>query len=261
MVTKDDTNQVLAILFFAVGMTLIIFPNAVAIVGLNVHPTDFYSDEVYKVQDYQGYEIWCDPERENRGYAPYIVYTPPGVIPSLSSLAWDLPKARSYIDNMIRYYDDTFGVLHDPTPDQDVPDDVPTFMLETSAGVHGTVKPFGKYQYQQNTDVWITALPDSGYTIDYWLVDGVEKEPQAPGPKGLGKLVVMDANHEIICYFKVAPVLDDNDVIYDDLMESQMDQIKEGSIPRSYIQLSGLGAVVIATVLVKEELIEQVMRL
>ena len=254
-----DSKQIVAVLLFTLGLTLIIFPNAVAVIGLSVHPTDQFSDQVYKVQNYRGYEIWCDPEREPRGYAPYIVYTPPGVIPALSSLAYTQSKARSYIDNMINYYDDKYGVIHDPTPDDDPPESVPCHMLTISAGDHGTVKPLGTYQYQEGTDVWITALPDSGYTIDYWLVDGVEKEPHAPGPKGMGRLVVMDANHEVVGYFKVVPVLEDNDVIEDDLIESQYDQLNEGAIPRSYVQAGGLGAVIMAAALVKEELLEQVM--
>ena len=258
MVTKEDTNQVLAVLLLALGMTLIIFPNAVAIIGLDIHPTDQFSDQVTKIQDYRGYEIWYDPARDARGYGPYIVYTPPGVIPALSSIAWDLPKARSYIENMINYYDDKFGVIHDPTPDDDLPEDVPRYMLQTSAGEHGAVKPFGTFQYQQGTDVWITAIPDSGYTIDYWLVDGVMKEPHAPGPMGMGRLVVMDADHEVTGYFKVVPVLDDNDVIQDDLIESQYDQVNEGAIPRLYVQAGGLGAVIVAVALVKESLLEQV---
>ena len=258
MDTKEDTNQILAALLLALGVTLILFPNAVALIGLDVHPTDQFSDQVYKVQDYRGYQIWCDPERETRGYAPYIVYTPPGVIPALSSLAYTQSKARSYIDNMINYYDDKFGVIHDPTPDDDPPESVPRYMLTTSAGDHGTVKPFGTLQYQEGTEVWITALPDSGYTIDYWLVDGVEKEPHAPGPKGMGRLVVMNANHEVVSYFKVVPVLEDNDVIEDDLIESQIEQLNEGAISRSYVQVGVLGAEIVAAAHVKEELLEQV---
>lgn len=69
------------------------------------------------------------------------------------------------------------------------------------AGVGGTVDPSGTYQVAANTKLTITATPDQGYILDYWLVNNVKSGNTNP----LGVTIDKD-NYSINAVFKEAEV-------------------------------------------------------
>lgn len=61
-----------------------------------------------------------------------------------------------------------------------------------------TTPPAGTYVYGEGTEVTIQAIPDSGWSFDHWLVDGVILwESQI--------VVVMDSNHTVVPVFTQIP--------------------------------------------------------
>jgi hypothetical protein len=68
-----------------------------------------------------------------------------------------------------------------------------TLTIETAIG--GTTNPTpGIYTYVNGTQVVITAIPNNGFSFDYWLLDGV-KTTQNP------ITIIMNANHTLEAYF------------------------------------------------------------
>jgi hypothetical protein len=68
-----------------------------------------------------------------------------------------------------------------------------TLTIKTAIG--GTTNPTpGIYTYVNGTQVVITAIPNNGFSFDYWLLDGV-KTTQNP------ITIIMNANHTLEAYF------------------------------------------------------------
>jgi parallel beta-helix repeat protein len=70
-----------------------------------------------------------------------------------------------------------------------------TYQLSITATAGGTTNPApGIYTYVNGTQVIITAIPNNGFSFDYWLLDGV-KTTQNP------ITIIMNANHALEAYF------------------------------------------------------------
>lgn len=69
------------------------------------------------------------------------------------------------------------------------------------AGLGGSVNPSGTYQVAANTKLIITATPETGYALDYWLVNNVKSGSTNP----LGVTIDKDS-YSIYAIFKVAEV-------------------------------------------------------
>ena len=48
------------------------------------------------------------------------------------------------------------------------------YWVTINPGTGGAVNPSGTYQVAANTKITVTATPQTGYTLDYWLVNGVK---------------------------------------------------------------------------------------
>jgi PKD repeat protein len=70
-------------------------------------------------------------------------------------------------------------------------------IISTSGGT--TNPPPGNYQHPQGTDVVVTAVPDSGYTFDYWELDDVNMGSLTSIPFSMNK------NHTLHAIFKEIP--------------------------------------------------------
>ena len=157
----SETSQIKKALFVLgvlFGLSLVAFPNAVAaLVGLSVSPGDSpnFSDRIYLDETYKGYEIWFDPTRHERSMGGYIIYTPPGVIPAVSSIKYEREAAHNTINNAINEYNKPA-----PTPP-------PRYTITFIAMEGGTVEPSGSFTYDKNTQVWMRATPDVGYEFNY----------------------------------------------------------------------------------------------
>lgn len=73
------------------------------------------------------------------------------------------------------------------------------YELTISATGGGTTNPPpGSYKYSKGTSVAITATPSSGYKLDRWTLDGVDRT-------GSQIIVLMNMDHALVAYFKVIP--------------------------------------------------------
>ncbi len=71
------------------------------------------------------------------------------------------------------------------------------YTLTISSGNGGTTTPSpGAYQYAQGTPVAVTANPDGGYVLDYWLLDGQNAGTQNP------ITVTMNGDHTLQANFR-----------------------------------------------------------
>jgi len=69
------------------------------------------------------------------------------------------------------------------------------FNLTITSTEGGTTDPLlGTYNYQAGSSVNITAIPSSGYSFDYWLLDGEERTENPI-------TITMDANHTLEAVF------------------------------------------------------------
>lgn len=69
------------------------------------------------------------------------------------------------------------------------------FNLTITSREGGTTDPLpGTYNYTAESPVNVTAIPSSGYSFDYWLLDGEERTENP-------KIVIMDANHTLEAFF------------------------------------------------------------
>jgi len=75
------------------------------------------------------------------------------------------------------------------------------YYVTVNAGVGGSVNPYGAFQVAANTKLTVTATPDSGYILDYWLINNVKSGNTNP----LGVTIDKD-NYSINAVFKVADV-------------------------------------------------------
>lgn len=78
----------------------------------------------------------------------------------------------------------------------------PTYhTLTISSGSGGSTTPSpGAYQYAEGTPVSVTANPDSGYVLDYWLLDGNNAGTQNP------ITVTMNSDHNLQANFREGAV-------------------------------------------------------
>jgi len=78
----------------------------------------------------------------------------------------------------------------------------PTYhTLTVSSGSGGSTTPSpGAYQYAEGTPVAVTANPDSGYVLDYWLLDGNNAGTQNP------ITVTMNSDHTLQANFREGAV-------------------------------------------------------
>ncbi len=68
-----------------------------------------------------------------------------------------------------------------------------TLTISTTMG--GTTNPApGSYTHVEGTTVKVTAIPDSGYNFNHWMLDGVEYTTNPIN-------VLMDTNHSLTAYF------------------------------------------------------------
>ena len=98
-----------------------------------------------------------------------------------SSGLWDMPYV---IDENNR---DRYPLMY--------PYGTETYKLTITTTFGGTTNPSpGIYTYVNGTQVVITAIPNNGFSFDYWLLDGV-KTTQNP------ITIIMNANHTLVAYF------------------------------------------------------------
>jgi parallel beta-helix repeat protein len=70
-----------------------------------------------------------------------------------------------------------------------------TYQLSITTTAGGTTDPApGTYTYVNGTEITVTAIPDAGFSFDYWLLNG-EKRTENP------ITVVMNANHTLEAFF------------------------------------------------------------
>jgi hypothetical protein len=70
------------------------------------------------------------------------------------------------------------------------------YMLMTSVEGMGTLDfPPGSYNFSAGEEVAVTATPATGWTLDHWVLDGVESDA------GLTLTVEMTMNHEVVAVF------------------------------------------------------------
>ena len=72
-----------------------------------------------------------------------------------------------------------------------------TYWVTIIAGVGGSVDPSGTFQVAANTRLTVTATPETGYVLDYWLVNNVKSGNTNP----LGATIDKD-NYRIFPIFK-----------------------------------------------------------
>jgi hypothetical protein len=75
------------------------------------------------------------------------------------------------------------------------------YYVTVNAGVGGSVEPFGSFQVAANTKITVTATPQTGYILDYWLINNVKSGNTNP----LGATIDRD-NYSIYAVFKVTEV-------------------------------------------------------
>jgi hypothetical protein len=73
------------------------------------------------------------------------------------------------------------------------------YTITISATPGGTTNPVpGSYRYTAGTSVAVTAIPDSGYVFDHWILDGVTRTENPI-------TIIMDRDYTLTAYFKTAP--------------------------------------------------------
>jgi len=242
-------RKISIILALVLGLILTVFPDALGLIGLGISPgaDDNFSDETFLATTYKGYEIWKDPAREGRG--EFIIYTPPGVVPGISSIKYTKEAAKTTIDKKIKAY-------YDPPTSPD-PDPVVYYEVTFVAGPGGTIDPSGSFNYKKDTQVWVMATPNVGYEFDEMTQDGELYSIQD------NRVVGVTGSFTITAHF----ILDDTtepdpepepspspspspeppiDDPVDDI-EDQVDQMNEG-IPRVFAR--GTGVILTAIALV-----------
>ena len=235
-----QVRKITIVLTLALGLLLTAYPDALGLIGLSISPGEDpdFSDQTTLVEIYRGYEIWKDPARAGRG--EYIIYTPPGVIPVISSIKYELSAAKRTIDSQLDAYNNP------PPPDPD-----PTkYTVTFTAGPGGLIDPSGSVTYVENTRVWVKATPDPGYEFEKITRDGAFFHPEAL------LLYEVTGSVEIAAYFIPVETSDPGDPADDavDDVEDQVEEMAEG-IPRIYARGAGLALVAVALVKGKEELL------
>jgi hypothetical protein len=70
-----------------------------------------------------------------------------------------------------------------------------TYYLTITSAAEGTTNPLpGTYNYTGGSSHNVTAIPNSGYSFNYWLLDGIEKTENPI-------TIVIDANHTLKAFF------------------------------------------------------------
>ena len=94
------------------------------------------------------------------------------------------------------------SVSADETVVQDFALSARAFSLTITSGTGGTTDPPpGTYSYDESTVVTVTAIPDSGYFLDHWELDGMNVGDSNPIE------VTMDADHTLHAVFSELPPL------------------------------------------------------
>jgi len=235
-----DVKKITIVLTLALGLLLTGYPDALGLIGLSISPgvDPNFSDQTYLAKTYRGYEIWKDPARAGRG--EYIIYTPPGVIPVISSIKYELAAAKRTIDSRLDAYNNP-----PPPPALD-----PEYTVTFTAGPGGSIDPSGSVTYVENTRVWVKATPDPGYEFEKITRDGAFFHPEAL------LLYEVTGSVEIAAHFTPVETSDPSDPGDDsvDDVEDQVDQMAEG-LPRIYARGAGLALMAVAFVKGKEELL------
>ena len=101
---------------------------------------------------------------------------------------WELDGVNVGTDNPIKVLMDSDHNLHAVFK-------LLTYELTITVTDGGTTDPpAGTYVYVAGTEVNVTAIPDPGFSFDYWLLDG-ENRTENP------ITIIMDANHTLVPYF------------------------------------------------------------
>ena len=102
---------------------------------------------------------------------------------------WELDGSNAGTNNPIEILMDSNHTLHA------VFMPIPYYNLTISTTPGGTTNPaLGTYTYANGTTLNVTAIPNIGYSFDYWLLDG---QVRTENPI----TVVMDSNHTLEAYF------------------------------------------------------------
>lgn len=106
----------------------------------------------------------------------------------------NVPLARSYmIDHQIREVEVSFNILISGSNIT-----LPVYNLTIGTTTGGTTDPApGTYQYVEGTTVSVNAIANLGYDFNNWILDGVNYTDNPI-------TIVMDSNHTLTAYFKVA---------------------------------------------------------
>jgi len=71
------------------------------------------------------------------------------------------------------------------------------YQLQISTTTGGTTSPApGTYTYPENTQITVTAIPETGYQFDYWLINGTLTNTDNP------ITITMEANYHLTAYFR-----------------------------------------------------------
>ena len=73
------------------------------------------------------------------------------------------------------------------------------YWVTINAGTGGAVNPQGTYQVAANTKITVTATPQAGYILDYWLVNGVKGGTTNPTT-----ITVDRNNYSMYAVFKIS---------------------------------------------------------
>ena len=241
-----QVRKITIVLTLALGLLLTAYPDALGLIGLSISPGDDpnFSDQITLVEIYRGYEIWKDPARAGRG--EYIIYTPPGVVPAVSSIKYELAAAKRTIDIKIDAY-------NSPPPPSD-PDPI-KYTVTFIAGLGGSIEPSGSVTYVENTQVWVKATPDPGFEFVRMTLDGELYSIED------SRICGVTSSFTVTAHFQPPdpsdpgddPFIPPGDDPVDDV-EDQVTQMAEG-IPRIYARGAGLALVAVALVKGKEDLL------
>ena len=235
-----QVRKIALVLTMTLGLLLTAYPDALGLIGLSISPGEDsnFSDQITLVEIYKGYEIWKDPARAGRG--EYIIYTPPGVVPAVSSIKYDLAAAKRTIDSKIDAY-------NNPPPTSTPP---PEYTVTFIAGPGGSIDPSGSFTYVENTQVWVKATPGPGYEFEKMTLDGELYSTQD------ARICGVTGSFTVTAHFTPVETPDPSDPVDDpvDDVVDQVTQMAEG-IPRVYARGAGLALVAVALVKGKEELL------
>jgi hypothetical protein len=79
-----------------------------------------------------------------------------------------------------------------------------TYYLTITSAAGGTTSPLpGTYNYTEGSSLNVTAIPNPGYSFDYWLLDGEEKTENPI-------TIIMDANHTLEAVYFVVDITPPN---------------------------------------------------